>query len=75
MKLNAEYRTTVVHDSLVGPVVLVGEEDRPVFRQCGGFKRKAVILGGDEAALGGGVGTGLIVTSVSIPEAWGGAFL
>lgn len=57
-----------MYDALVGVVIGVGEEDVPVFRQCGGVDGKPVILAGDEAALCSLVYARLVVTTVPVPE-------
>lgn len=54
-------------DALVGVVVGVGEEDVPVLWEGLQVHGKAVILAGDEAAVGSRVYAGLVVTAVPVP--------
>ena len=48
-------------------VIGIGEQNRPIRWQIFSVNSKAMVLSGDEAALGGGVDTGEVVTSVTIP--------
>ena len=56
-----------MHDPLVGPVVLVGEELAPAGRHGLRADRVAVVLGGHVAAARSLQPTRLVVTSVSVP--------
>ena len=57
-----------MHDALAGVVIGVGEQDVPVRGQGQWVHSEAVVLAGDEAALGALVDTGLVVASVPVPE-------
>lgn len=56
-----------MHDALVGFIVGIGEEDVPAFRKTVGVDGEAVVLTGDEAAVGALVDARLVVATVSIP--------
>ena len=68
VELDGKYRTRVVNNPLVGFVVLVGEENRPITRQALRVDSKAVVLCRDEASPSRCVSTRLIMTTVTIPE-------
>ena len=54
-------------DTLIGFVIFIGEENRPIRRQGRCVDSKPVVLCCDEAPPSRGVGTRLIVTTVTIP--------
>lgn len=56
-----------MNDALVGVVIGVGEEDIPPLWEGVRADGKAVILAGDEAAIGSRVDAGLVVTAVPVP--------
>lgn len=62
-----EERLRVVHDAFAGVIVGVGEEHVPVLRQGPRVHSEAVVLTGDEAALGSFMDAGLVVTTVPVP--------
>ena len=67
VKLHAEERQGIVDKPFVGLVVGIGEEDVPARRDGVVVNSEAVVLGGDETALGGRVDAGLVVTTIAIP--------
>ena len=67
MELNAEERERLVHDPLVALIISICEQDLPIRWQVAVVHRKAVVLGGDETALGRRVETGLVVATVAVP--------
>ena len=55
-------------NTLVGFVVLIGEENRPIRRQGLRVDCKTMVLRRDEAPPSRGVSTRLIMSTVTIPE-------
>ncbi len=67
MELNTENWATVVNNSLIGAIIFIGEQDRPIRRQSGRINSKPMVLSSNKAPISSRMSTGLIVTSVSIP--------
>lgn len=57
-----------MHDALAGVVVGIGEQNVPVVGQGVGVDSEAVVLTGDEAAVGSVMEARLVVATVTIPE-------
>lgn len=68
VELDGEYRTRAVHNPLVGFVVLIREENRPIRRQSIRVDSETVVLCRDEASSSCGVSARLIVSTVTVPE-------
>ena len=74
MELYTEERFGVVYDALIGPVVGIGEQDRPIKRQVRWVDGKPVVLGGDVTSARAVVYAGLVVSTVTISRLTMGKF-
>lgn len=66
--MSPEHGLCVVYDALIGVIVGVGKEDVPVSGQGVRVDSEAVVLTGDEAAIGSLVDARLVVATVTVPE-------
>ena len=57
-----------MHDALIGPIVLIDKQNRPIRRESGRINGESVVLCGYEAPACSDVRARLIVTTIAVSE-------